>query len=142
MTVQRWSGVSVLVAFNHDGFECNLNRILQWTLRTKGLLQCALSTTQSYSSCIQIHHSWKSPKQAHHTITVLSQYKLRQNFCRLLILVIRAIKSMQLSWGPTNLSPNTLWFIIERVIWMQKIFAQSYSYPLKMNFFSIYTLIF
>ena len=53
----------MLVVFNHDGFECDLNRILQWTSRTKGLLQCALSDTQSYSSCIQIDHSCKSPNR-------------------------------------------------------------------------------
>ena len=55
-------------------FECNLNRILQWTSRTKGLLQgllqCALSDTQSYSSCIQMHHGWKPQKQAHSTLSL------------------------------------------------------------------------
>ena len=40
---------------------------------------------KSYWSCIQIHHGWKPPTHSHHSIAVPSQYKLRQNFCRLLI---------------------------------------------------------
>ena len=37
-----------------------------------------MSVTQSYSSCIQIHHGLKPPIKTDQTLTVTSQYKIRK----------------------------------------------------------------